>query len=194
MNPKDLYLLMDIPEAIQTERTTIRRYKRGDGKAIYDFAERNGNREHLAGTADDISELKSVDEAEVKALKHSAEWVKRDRFVAGVWSDNLFIGEIWIEPMKWEIPSFEIGWFIDKGHEGESLAFEAADACIGFIFNELKAHKVVAKTSDTNQRSAKLADRLGFIREGHERESEIKDGIRYGTLLYGLLKAEKSLL
>ncbi|MCW4013593.1 MAG: GNAT family N-acetyltransferase, partial [Candidatus Bathyarchaeota archaeon] len=88
-------------------------------------------------------------------------------------------------------PCFEIGWFIDKGLEGEGLAYEAAHACIQFIFNELEAHKVIAKTSDTNTRSYQLADRLGFVREGHLREAEVKDGKRSGTLIYGLLKGEK---
>ncbi len=188
MNPKDQYLLKEIPETIETKRVMIRRYQRGDGKAIYDLAGRNGNREHLAGTADDMSNLKSIEEAEVNALRHRAEWATRDRFVAGIWYEEQFIGEIWIEPVNWEVPCFEIGWFIDKGLEGEGFAYEAAYACIKYIFNELKAHKVIAKTSDTNVRSSKLALRLGFTEEGHLRDSEYKKGKRSGTLLYGLIR------
>jgi ribosomal-protein-serine acetyltransferase len=190
MNPKDRYLLKDIPESIQTERTTIRRYRKGDGAAVYALTERNDNREHLKGTAEDIVDLKSVEEAEVKARKHRAEWAKRERFVAGIWEGDRYIGEIWIEPDNWNVPCFEIGWFVDKGCEGEGLAGEAAQACLDFIFNELEAHKVIAKTSDTNTRSVKLAERLGFKEEGHLRENEFKDGKRYGTLLYGLLREE----
>ncbi len=190
MNPKDQYLIKDIPETIQTKHTTVRRYKRGDGAAIYALAERNNNRDHLKGIADDIAELKSVDEAEVKARKHRAEWAKRDRFVAGVWERDLYIGEIWIEPENWEVPCFELGWFIGKGYEGKGLVHEAAEACIGFIFDELDAYKVFVKTSDTNTRSYKLAERLGFTKEGHLRENEIKGGKRNGTLLYGLLRGE----
>ncbi|MCW4011736.1 MAG: hypothetical protein NWF07_01960, partial [Candidatus Bathyarchaeota archaeon] len=96
MTTKDQYLLKDIPEAIQTEHTIIRRYQKGDGPAIYELAQRNNNREHLKGTAEDIAGLKSVEEAEVKARKHRAEWTKRERFVAGVWDGDRYIGEIWI--------------------------------------------------------------------------------------------------
>lgn len=191
MNLKDQYLIKDIPETIQTKHTTIRRYRSGDVVSIYALAERNNNREHLKGIADDIAGLKSVEEAEVKARKHRAEWAERERFVAGVWDGDEYIGEIWIEPDNWNVPCFEIGWFIDKGHEGEGLAFEVSEACIRFIFDELNAHKVIAKTSDTNTRSYQLAKRLGFVKEGHLRDAEIKDGKRYGTLLYGLLREEK---
>ena len=55
----------------------------------------------------------------------------------------------------------------------------------------MNAHKVIAKTSDTNTRSYQLAKRLGFVKEGHLRDAEIKDGKHYGTLLYGLLRGEK---
>jgi RimJ/RimL family protein N-acetyltransferase len=192
MKPKDSLILKDIPETITTEHCTIRRYRQGDGVAIFALAERNGNRDHLSGIADDMAGLKTVDEAEVLARKHRGEWAKRERFVAGVWdkTDDSFIGEIWIEPKKWEVPSFEIGWFIDKGHEGKGFAFEAARAGIDFILNELDAHKVIAATDDTNTRSFKLAESLGFVKEGHTRESEIKDGKRFGRLIYGMLRED----
>lgn len=192
MNPKDSLILKDIPEKFTTEHTTIRRYQQGDGEAIYALAERTGNREHLSGVADDIAGLKTVDEAEKLARRHRGEWAKRERFVAGIWlnEEDTFIGELWIEPKNLNVPLFEIGWFIDKGHQGKGLAFEAAKAGLGFIFNILSAHKVIAATDDTNTRSYKLAERLGFVKEGHTRESEIKDGKRFGRLLYGMLQHE----
>ena len=189
MKPQETYLLMNIPDQVEAERVIIRRYAHGDGEAIFALAERNGNRDHLSGIADDMAGLKTVDEAEVLARRHRGEWATRDRFVAGVWlrEDNSFIGELWIEPTNWEIPSFEIGWFIDKGHEGKGFAYEATRAGIEFIFNNLDAHKVIAGTHDNNTKSFKLAERLGFVKEGHTRESEIKDGKRFGRLLYGML-------
>ncbi len=43
-------------------------------------------------------------------------------------------------------------------------------------------------THDTNPRSIKLAERLGFQREGHLRESRIENAQRYGLLYYGMLE------
>ena len=54
----------------------------------------------------------------------------------------------------------------------------------------MNAHKIIAKTSDTNERSSKLAVRLGFSEEGHLRDSEIKEGDRSGTLLYGYIRRD----
>jgi RimJ/RimL family protein N-acetyltransferase len=190
MDLKTKLLLKDIPNEFTCNRAIIRRYMKGDGNALFALAERNSNREHLAGTADEMTNMKTLEEGEVKARKHRAEWGKRDRFVAGIWVKDKIIGELWIEPSDWNVPSFEIGWFIDKGYQGQGYAFEAAKAGLGFIFRELEAHRVIAQTDDTNTRSYKLAERLGFTKEGHLRESQIKDGRYVGRLIYGLLRNE----
>lgn len=191
MTPKDAAYLLDIPEHVESERVILRRYRHGDGEAIYALAERNGNREHLAGVADDIAELKSVDEAEVKARTHIGHWAKREHFVCGIWQrDGTYIGELWIQAKNWEVPLFEIGWFIDKGLEGQGYAYESAKLGLEFIFNHLGAHKVIAETDDTNTRSFKLAERLGFTKEGHLRENMIIEGKRSGRLLYGMLRQD----
>ena len=98
----------------------------------------------------------------------------------------------WFTPKKWEVPSFEIGWFLDQGYQGRGIAKEAARRSLEFLFSDLNAHKVIAITRDTNPRSQKLAERLGFRREGHFRESRIENGKRYGLLYYGMLRTEFS--
>jgi len=40
--------------------------------------------------------------------------------------------------VDWDVPCFEIGWFIDKGLDGRGYAYEAALAGLGFIFDELE--------------------------------------------------------
>jgi RimJ/RimL family protein N-acetyltransferase len=49
---------------------------------------------------------------------------------------------------------------------------------------------VVVITCDTNPKSVKLTERLGFHREGHFRESGIENGKRYGLLFYRMLRTQ----
>ena len=187
-------LLLDIPTRLDTERLTIRKYTEGDGRELYLLLERSNNREFLRENVEEVSSIKTEEEAEIKVRKHSAEWFARDRFVMGIWlkSENKYVGEIWIEPKKWEVPSFEIGWFLDQGYQRRGIATEAARRSLEFLFNDLNAHKVIVITRDTNPRSHKLAERLVFRREGHHRESRIENGKRYGLLYYGMLRTEFS--
>ena len=187
-------LLQEFPSVFETDRLVIRKYQIGDGKGMYDLFERNNNRELLKEHVDEATDVNSEDDAEIRIREHAAEWEARERLVMGVWSkeNHLMIGEIWIEPKKWEVPSFELGYFLDTGYHNKGLATEAAKASIGFLFNNLKAHKVIIITRDTNERSWRVAERLGFVREGHLRECSAKDGNRWGLYHYGLLKSEYS--
>ena len=187
-------LLLDIPTRLDTERLTIRKYTEGDGGELYLLLERNNNREFLTENVEEVSSIKTEREAEIKVRKHSAEWFARDRFVLGIWlkSEYKYVGEIWIEPKKWEVPSFEIGWFLDQGYQRRGIATEAARRSLEFLFKNLNAHKIIVITRDTNPWSYKLAERLGFRREGHLRESRIENGKRYGLLHYGMLRTEFS--
>ena len=69
---------------------------------------------------------------------------------------------------------------------------EAARRCLEFLFDNLNAHRVSTIMRDTNPRSWKLAERLGFRREGHLRECRVENGVRYGLLRYGMLNNEFS--
>lgn len=184
--------LPDIPKRLETERLIIRKYAAGDGRDLYQLLERNGNRDFLRQNVEEVASIKTEEDAEEKIRRHSAEWSAHDRFVMGIWSksENRYIGEIWIEPKKWDVPSFEIGWFLDKGYQGKGIATEAARRSLVFLFNDLNAHKVIVITRDSNTRSYELAERLGFRKEGHLRECRVENGKRYGLLYYGMLKSE----
>lgn len=185
-------LLLEIPLELETERLLIRKFTKGDGKDVYALFERNNNRELLREHVDEAKNLKTEEDAEIDIRQHAAEWESRERFVMGVWSKSSreYVGQIWIEPKRWEVPSFELGYYLDQGLSGMGLATEAAARSLEFLFGELKAHKVIIVTRDTNERSYKLAERLGFVKEGHSRECGMQDGKRWGLLYYGMLSSE----
>jgi RimJ/RimL family protein N-acetyltransferase len=187
-------LLLELPEELHTQRLLLRKYRAGDGAALFALLERNNNREALFPNVEEVATLRNIKAAELKIRRHEAEWVARKRFVLGIWmkKDDVFVGEIWIEPNQWDVPSFELGWFLDVGSQRKGLAREAATRSLMFIFNNLHAHKVIVITRDTNQRSIKLAQRLGFKQEGHFREARIERGKRYGPIYFGLLSTEFS--
>jgi aminoglycoside 6'-N-acetyltransferase len=93
--------------------------------------------------------------------------------------------------VNWDLPEFEIGYFADVDHEGLGFVTEAVQGTLHFIFEHLQAHRVSLRCDDTNVRSGSVAERCGFVREGHLRESKKNpDGTFSGTLCYGLLKGD----
>jgi ribosomal-protein-serine acetyltransferase len=185
-------LLMDIPNSIEASRLILRSYQHGDGKEYFSMLERN--KAHLGKAASKrLLEISSIEDAEIYLRSLINDWSSRKRFVLGIWnkSTNEFVAEIWIEADNWEDGIFEIGWFAEKDNMGKGYVTEAVKASIKFIFESLKGHKIVVITGADNPRSYALAERSGFVKEGHLREQKkLEDGTWRGTLIYGLLKSE----
>lgn len=182
----------DIPNRLETERLLIRKYHKGDGKDLYDLLERNNNRQFLKDHVDEVTNVLSLHDAEVRIRTLSDWWISNERFVMGIWlkAREEYIGNIWIEPKNWDVPSFEIGFFMDKGFTGKGYATEAVKRSMRFMIEDLEAHKIILITRDTNKRAIALAERLNFIKEGHHIESNIENGKRYGLLFYRMLRNE----
>jgi RimJ/RimL family protein N-acetyltransferase len=183
---------LNLSTKLETDRLIIRKYKKDDGKALFDLLERNNNRDFLRDHVDEASEVLTLKQAETRAKTLSNWWNSQTRFVMGIWlkEENTFIGNIWIEPKKWAVPSFEIGYYLDSGFTGKGYATEAVKRSMKFIIEDLNAHKIILITRDTNERSIKLAKRLAFIKEGHFKESNKEKGKRFGLIYYRLLRKE----
>ncbi len=184
-------MLIEIPSQIETERLIMRPYQKGDGSPY--FSQLRRNIDHLKEHVDDITTIENETQAEIRIRELAADWVARTRFVMGIWerASAGLVGQIWIEPKKWDVPLFEIGWFLDKDHQGKGFATEAVKACLTFLFEDLNAHKVEVRTRETNVRSFKLAERCKFVKEGLLRDnSRIGDNKWIGLLCYGMLKPE----
>ncbi len=59
-----------------------------------------------------------------------------------------------------------LGYKIDYEYEGKGFMFESLQTLIGYVFEELKLHRIMANYMPSNIRSAKLLHRLGFVVEG----------------------------
>ncbi|MFX0122198.1 MAG: GNAT family N-acetyltransferase [Candidatus Hodarchaeota archaeon] len=184
--------LLDLPRKIETERLILRKYKEGDGAALFNLLESHGNRYYLRDHIDEATDVKTEEEAEIRIRQYVADWIAQKKFIIGIWNKTLglYIGQIWIRPSKWEVPSFELGWFLGQTHQGQGFAYEAVKAALQFLFNHLRAHKVIVLTRDDNVKSYKLAERCGFVKEGHLRDHNIRDGQRFGLFCYGMLKSD----
>jgi len=80
---------------------------------------------------------------------------------------------------------------VDIDHEGQGYVTEAVQVVLELLFSRLNAHRVTINTDDTNFRSQRVAERCGFVKEGHIRENKSNpDGTITGTYHYGLLKCE----
>jgi ribosomal-protein-alanine N-acetyltransferase len=63
-----------------------------------------------------------------------------------------------------------LGYSLDHRCEGRGMMTEALGAAVPYVFGELKLHRIQANYIPTNERSAHVLRRLGFVVEGYARD------------------------
>lgn len=63
-----------------------------------------------------------------------------------------------------------LGYGLARRSEGLGLMHEALQAALTHVFQALRLHRVMANHVPTNERSARLLRRLGFVVEGYARD------------------------
>jgi [ribosomal protein S5]-alanine N-acetyltransferase len=140
-------------------------------------------------------------------------WTEReraDRFIAGCRqmakegtgarlavdriSDGAFIG--WCGLTQWNptYRSAKLGYCFDDAVWGHGYATEAARALLQWAFETLDLNRVQAETDTRNVASARVLEKLSFVREGTLREDCVVNGEVSDSWVYGLLRREWQLV
>jgi aminoglycoside 6'-N-acetyltransferase len=134
------------------------------------------NKPHLARyeSGNPVMTIDTKERAEIAVRDFAVAWVARDAFFLGVFrrDTDAFVAQIYVGPVDWDLPEFELGYFADVAHEGQGYVIEAAWAALGFAFEHLGAYRVRLGCADTNVRSFRVAERCGIVCEGHIRENK----------------------
>lgn len=104
--------------------------------------------------------------------------------------DGSFVG--WITFNSWN-PGFRsasLGYCLRPVSWGQGYATEAARALLGWAYATLDLNRVQAETDTRNLASARVLEKLGFIREGTLREDCIVNGDVSDSWVYGLLRRD----
>ena len=104
--------------------------------------------------------------------------------------DGTFTG--WCTLNRWnpDYRSVSLGYCFEPSAWGRGYATEAARALLAWAFETLDLNRVQAETDTRNTASARVLEKLGFVREGTLREDCVVDGDVSDSWVYGLLRRE----
>ena len=105
-------------------------------------------------------------------------------------SDGAFIG--WCSLTRWnpDYRSASLGYCLDDAAWGHGYATEAARALLQWAFDTLDLNRVQAETDTRNAASARVLEKIGFVREGTLREDCVVNGEVSDSWVYGLIRRE----
>lgn len=78
----------------------------------------------------------------------------------------------------------------EKEYWGKGYGTEAARLMIRFGFEQLNFHRINSGVISFNERSIKMHNKIGFTKEGRQRQLIFKDGVFCDYVLFGFLRDE----
>jgi RimJ/RimL family protein N-acetyltransferase len=169
MNP----ILKEFPDRIESERLYIRPCLPGDGKAVHEAIIHS--KEELKQWLPFANHDSTEEEAEAEVRKSYAKFIERENFRLHIYrkEDDAFIGSTGLHRIDWDLPKFEIGYWIDTRYSKNGYITEAVEALTNFAFGFYGAKRVEIRCDPANVNSRRIPERLGFTLEGILRNSSI---------------------
>lgn len=129
-------------------------------------------------------------EAFLAACRQMEEQGSGARFAIETLQPAAFIG--WCSMFQWNpvYRSLGIGYCLREAAWGQGYATEAVRAMLQWAYGTLDLNRVEAELDTRNAASARVLEKLGFVREGLRREDCIVDGEVSDSWIYGLLRRE----
>ena len=105
-------------------------------------------------------------------------------------SDGAFLG--WCGLTQWnpDYRSASLGYCLGEAAWGQGYATEAAYAVLQWAYDTLDLNRVQAEADTRNAASARVLEKLGFVREGTLREDCVVNGDVSDSWVYGLIRRE----
>lgn len=159
-------LLFDFPSEFYTDRLFIRMPKPGDGKVVYDAIQ--ASIQELKPWMVFAQKEQTEQEIEESIRKSHIQFLQREDLRLLVFSKETgeFIASAGLHRINWDIPQFEIGYWIDTRFSGKGYMVEAAKGITDYAFSELKANRVEIRCDSLNKKSRAIPEKLGFKLEG----------------------------
>ena len=184
-------ILREFPDRFESDRLLIRAPRPGDGAAVHAaIAESTAELRLWMDWAHGEQQLEDV-EAIVREA-HANFLARRDlRLHLYLREGGAFVGSSGLHRINWEVPRFEIGYWVRTSLTGRGYATEAARRIGDFAFDVLGAERVEIWCDARNVPSAAVAERAGFRLEARMvRHRRAVDGELSDSLCFVRLRGE----
>jgi ribosomal-protein-serine acetyltransferase len=134
--------------------------------------------------SNDLGERMAFVQASMAAWEAGTDWV----FALLLEGDA--VGTIGLHEFDRTLEQAELGYWLRTDLGGRGLMTEAARAVVGFGFGDLSLHRIELHVAPGNVASLKVAERVGFRREGLLRDGSRGADGWHDAYVYGLLAGD----
>ncbi len=185
-------ILRDFPYSFETERLTIRGPLPGDGLELFTaVTESQAELKPWMPWAVDLPDAEAyearVREGRLKFLAREDLWMML--LLKGT---DTIIGGSGLHRIDWDVPKFEIGYWVRTSYARKGYITEAVTGLTNFAFDVLGARRVEIRCDAKNERSAAIPRRLDFTLEGiirHDDRDHLAKELR-DTMIFSKIRRD----
>lgn len=173
---------------IQSERLILRPVRIEDAEALFGYRSNaiiNQFQGWIPETMEDVRDF--IQDKVCAVIDQPDTWFQ----LAIVRKDTgELIGDVGIHFLESGSLQVEIGCTLNFNQHGNGFATEALTETLNFLFRKLNKHRVVASIDPRNEKSIKLVERIGMLKEAHFRKSLWINNEWVDDLVYAILKED----
>jgi RimJ/RimL family protein N-acetyltransferase len=184
-------LLVPLFDELRGERVVVRPYRKEDATHLQQAVAES--RDHIRPWLPFADEHQTVDESLIWIVNAESRWLLRTSMNCTVIeaTTGRHLGGIGLQVHSWDIPYFEIGYWLRKSAEGHGYITEAASLLTDFALNNLGTQRVEIRCDELNTASANVARRLGYVEEGCFRNDfQSPEGAVRNTLVFSRIPGD----
>jgi len=184
-------ILLDVHGWLEGERVIVRPFEDADAPDFH--AAIRESVEHVRPWLP-WADGHQTEEDTLKFIRRTrADFLLRESFAFGVFGRHggQPLGGVGLAAGDWQVPSFEIGYWMRASAEGKGYMQEAVRLVTVLAFETLGARRVRIRCDLRNVRSQRVAERLGYVREGCLRNEALDTrGELADMVIYSMIPGE----
>jgi len=165
-----------------------------DAEAIFALFERD--REYLTFWNDWPKHIRTVDDCKEFTQHHRRSYAEEKAIPAAMIYEGQFAGisELEIQDRS-VVRKGELSYWIGETYQGKGIVTRSCEVLLNYAFNSLELNRIFLRfkhidADNENIRSRRVAERLGFIQEGVQRQGGVARGQFMDMIVYSLLAKE----
>jgi len=176
-------------QTIETERLLLRPFRMSDAPAMFrNWASDPAVTQYVTWpTHKTVEETAAIIESWVRQTAEDPSFYQ--------WAIELKplgepIGSIAVAHLFEDVAGAELGWCIGRAWWGQGIMPEAAGAVIAYLFERAGFERVAARYDARNERSGRVMQKLGMVREGVLRQAGRCNAGVCDEVVYSILRRE----
>jgi len=148
------------------------------------------NRAHIKEWSAWMKDDHSIENTRSFIRRNLIRVANNEGFAVAIWYQGEMAGQIEYNYIDWTNKNTEIGYWLGASFQGKGLATKSCRVLIDHAFTEMKLNRVEMHCGVENKKSRRIAENLGFRKEGVIRQAGWLHDHFVDLVVYGMLASE----